>query len=181
MENGLKAIASAEVSFEKQFNGYAKEQVDRYITHLASAYQTAYNEYQTVCAKYNNLLEDYKKLEAREQDRPDADVITKTLVNTEKFAQKILADAQIEAEKIKLEARIEAEAKRAAAQKLIDDAAVKAARINVSAKQNMEVANEEIARLIKRMQGLTAPETTGALEPQMNDLSSLISLRNIGA
>jgi DivIVA domain-containing protein len=191
-------MPKADVAFDKQFNGYDRDQVDEYIKNLTTAYQTAYDEYQTVCAKYNELLESFQEMEARERARPDADVISKTLVTTEMFAQKILADAKAEAERIRLESQIEAEAAKTAARKLTDDAAVTAAaakqlaqkmiaeaqdeavRIEVRAKGSVDLANDEIAQLINKMHGLMAP-TTDTRTASEKDLDALIKIRSMGA
>ena len=53
-----------EIFFTEQKNGYDKEQVDSYIHKLTEAYQKAYDEYFAMCDKYNNLMYDYKQLEA---------------------------------------------------------------------------------------------------------------------
>ena len=52
MEN---TITNMELSFEKQFNGYDKGQVDSYIANIAGAYQTAYDEYNALSEKYNDV------------------------------------------------------------------------------------------------------------------------------
>jgi len=94
------------VFFNKRFNGYDKDEVDSYIKNLTRAYQTAYDEYNIVCNKYNELLDEYKTLgEQHDENVSTAAVIAKTMVEAEAFAQKIIADARIETDKIKIEAQ----------------------------------------------------------------------------
>jgi len=175
-------MAKTNVSFDKQFNGYDKGQVDQYIKNLATAYQTAYDEYQNVCGKYNGLLDEVSKKETEEQGRPTADIISKTLINTELLAQKILddakaqtetihADAQAEARRITDDAYLQRAEARLQAQKLLDDATAEAEAIKTAARQTfeeanakeiaaqkaLEQANESIAQLIQTMQGLITP------------------------
>ena len=148
--------ADTEVSFEKQFNGYDKGQVDRYIISLANAYQTAYDEYKVVCDKYSSLLEDYEDLKTKETERPAAEIITKTLVDSESLAHKIVTDANAEAARILDEARTNA--KRIAedtytekavakleAQRLIDEAGAEAEELKENARMILSRANLEAA------------------------------------
>ena len=156
------------VSFDKQFNGYERVQVDRYITTLSEAYQKAYDEYTSVCCKYNELLEDYKVLEEKEQSRPNAEVIAKTLVDTESLAQKILADAKADAaivtadaracaRKATEEARAEAESVRLKSSKLVEDACLEAAGIVSQARRDREEADAIIEQAITRLQEMLNP------------------------
>ena len=147
-------IENKEVSFGKQFNGYDKGQVDRYVDSLTKAYQTAYDEYKAVCGKYNSLLEDFNELEAKEAQRPAAEIITKTLVDAETMASKIISDANTESEMIIKKAQDEAKritgdayTEKAAlnieAQKALDEAAIKTENANKTAKVIIEHANLE--------------------------------------
>jgi DivIVA domain-containing protein len=180
-------IAASEITFKKQFNGYDKDEVDRYINNLAQAYQTAYEEYAAVCAKYNELLEAHARLgEQQEQNKSGAAVIARTLVDAETLAQKIIADAYAEADKIKAETHAEAQklkedayiekaAARIEAQKLIDDANAEtsgakgradkviadaqdeAAQISFRARSNLEQADASVRQIINKLQGLLSP------------------------
>ena len=50
------------VPFDKQIFGYNQMQVDYYLEYLAKAYQATYNEYESVCERYNDLLMKCKKM-----------------------------------------------------------------------------------------------------------------------
>jgi len=88
--------------FKEQLTGYDKNQVDNYIQKIADAYQTAYNEYLATCEKYNALMQDYKILEEKKQSgiNADADIIAKTLINSEKLAKEIIDNAHEEERRI---------------------------------------------------------------------------------
>jgi len=91
-----------EILFNEQKNGYDKIQVDSYIQKITEAYQTACKEYQTTCEKYNNLMQDYKKLELAKNSggNADADIIAKTLINSERLAKEIIDNAHSEEARI---------------------------------------------------------------------------------
>ena len=110
-----KAMTNTGVSFERQFKGYNREQVDQYIASLAQAYQIAYDEYNSVCCKYSDLLEENEGLKEQNQNTPSADVLSKTLVNAELLAQKIIEDAKAESENMRAKAQADSK-------KIIDDA-----------------------------------------------------------
>ena len=178
------AMQAVEVSFSKQFNGYDKDEVDRYIRNLSEAYQTAYEEYTAVCAKYNSLVENCKTHEGeQEHNKSNIAVIAKTLVDAETLAAKIMTDAREEADKIMAEAQTaaqiikdkahienttvkmqsqkiiddanaEATVVKEHARELIDDAQIDAAQIEMRAKKNLSQANEKISQLISDMQKL---------------------------
>jgi len=82
--------------FRDQVNGYDKDQVDNYIRKITEAYQTAYSEYLATCDKYNNLTQEYKKLESEKQDGVNAEIIAKTLLDSQKLAKEIINNAQNE-------------------------------------------------------------------------------------
>ena len=181
-------MTNTTISFQHQVNGYDKDEVDRYIKKLASAYQTAYEEYTAVCGKYNGLLEDYEKLcGERDKNNQGVAVIAKTLVDTEAIAQQIIADAQIEAGKIAAEAQsaaqrvkenayIESASVKLQAQKLIEGASSEAAdtheraekligmarneaaQINLLARRNLEQTEGSVRQAIGMLQKLLAPE-----------------------
>ncbi|MCL1858847.1 MAG: DivIVA domain-containing protein [Oscillospiraceae bacterium] len=91
------------IFFKEQPNGYDKEQVDNYIRKITEAYQTAYDEYLAACEKYNNLIQDYKKLESEKQAKQsaaDVDIIAKTLINSERLAKEIIDNAHTEENRV---------------------------------------------------------------------------------
>lgn len=92
----------SEIYFNEQKNGYDKAQVDNYINKITEAYQKAYEEYLATCEKYNNLMQDYKRLEANRQTESNADagIIAKTLIDSEKMAKKIIDNAHDEEARI---------------------------------------------------------------------------------
>ena len=184
----VKTMTAKDVSFAKQFNGYDRDEVDLYIKNLTQAYQMAYEEYNALCAKYNNLLAEYTTLdEQQEQSKSSVAIIAKTLVDTETLAHKIIADAQAEADKVKTEtqaaaqkiredAYVEKAAVKIQTQKLIDDtktetdeakkrarkiindAQAEAAQLDIHAKRNLEQADESIALLVNNLQELLRPK-----------------------
>jgi cell division septum initiation protein DivIVA len=152
-------MVTTDVFFSKQFNGYNRDEVDRYIRDLILVYQKAYEEYKDVCARYNDLLEEYKTL-AEQQDlsKSNITVITRTLFDTESLAHKILADARAEADRIKAETqsavqriREEAYAEKAAAKvlgkRLIDEANIKTIRAEERARELISDAQAAAARI----------------------------------
>ena len=166
------AEENMEVSFEKQINGYNREQVDSYIEKLADAYQAAYDEITSVYGKYNELLEKYREMEARENGRPSAEVITNTLMNTEMLAQKILKDAnqdaaetrgaaQAEAKRIVEEAYVEKAGMMMQAEKIMERANAEA----FLAKQGSEQSREAVKEAIFKLQSLLPDEAQGAYLP----------------
>ena len=203
--NETKPANEAIITFPRQFNGYDKDEVDRYVVNLTKAYQTAYEEYNAVCAKYDELLENTKNGDGeREQNKSSAAIIAKTLVETEMIAQRIIADANAEAEKIKEETQaatrkimeetyIEKAAAKLQAQKLIDDASAEtagaqerarklvveaqaeAARISVYTSKKREQADESLHRLIDKLQDLISSKPHIAAEKP--ETSVLIPLR----
>ena len=88
------------VYFADERVGYNKEQVDSYIKKLTQAYQTAFDEHQSICNKYDELLKNYKKLEARRHLTIEAGIAAKLLTNAEVLAQSIIDDAKAEAKRI---------------------------------------------------------------------------------
>jgi DivIVA domain-containing protein len=182
-ETEAMVAASTEVSFDRQFNGYDKEQVDRYVKNITKAYHAAYSEYFTMCAKYDAIREKYDALEARCGQKADADVCAKALLDAEELAKNIVADANESAEKLKSEAEqfkkdsniekraahiqgqrivyianAEAAQTKELAQSIINEARTEAHRINAKTQQNLAQANETIARVINQMQGLLVEE-----------------------
>ena len=85
--------------FNEVRKGYDKEQVDAYITTIATEYET--------------LTKEYKKLEAKckaeKNDTSYSEAIAAALVNAELSGKKIIAGAQTEAERIVLVANREVE------------------------------------------------------------------------
>jgi len=189
----VKPMADNDVEFAKQVMGYDRTEVDSYVENLSQAYQTAYDEYNSVCVKYNDLLEKYDALRRQqEQNKSDVAVIARTLVDTETLAHTIIADAQAQADKLAEDAQAAAQmirdetlAEKAAAtrhaQKLIDDAAaemagmqeqarevirsakIEADQISGRARQNLEQTNRSIAGVLEKLKDILPPE---ARDPQ---------------
>ena len=158
--NTMGSVSEIEITFDKQLNGYDKEQVDRYVANLAAAYRTAYDEYTATCEKYNELLEKYQNLEKKGDARLDTDTVSKILINAEILARKTVEDAKEEAAQLKAEAQAEskkikdaayeaAEAEKNHAKKLLEDASVEVAAAQETTKKVirdlMEEANSGIA------------------------------------
>lgn len=90
-----------EIFFNDKKNGYDKSQVDNYIKKISEAYQEVYREHISIREKYDNLLENYKKLE--EQNLPpehNTETIAITLLEAENLAKKIIANARREEARI---------------------------------------------------------------------------------
>ena len=200
-----------DVTFTKQLNGYDRAEVDRYVENLTLAYQTAYDEYNSVCAKYNDLLEEYGILcRQQEQNKSNVAVIAKTLVDTETLAQKIIADAQAQADKITEETQaaakiiredafIEKATAKRHAQKLIDDATAEmtglqersrevirsaqaeAAQINDQARQKLEQTNKSIAGVVAKLNELLPLPALDSQPAQKQEISVLASLVPVAA
>ena len=194
-------MAKTEVQFEKQFNGYDRGQVDRYIASLAKAYQTAYDEYKAVCDKYNELVVTHKDLKSKEAQQPAADIISKTIVDSEALAHKIIADANAEAARIRREAETEAKkliteaytekaAAKAEAQKALDEAANETENAKNSAQiiighANLEASKaQEKAKKIVDYAHMEASQIASQAEKNKNEAfdilkSAVESIRNI--
>jgi len=123
-------------AFERQLFGYDKTQVDGYVISVIQAYQTVYDEYFAVCGKYNDLLKKYKDMQSADKNKPNPDIIAKTLINTELFAEKIIHDADLEAAKLREEAHEEA-------QSIIRDAHAETALIKMRAVKFLEGINAD--------------------------------------
>jgi len=135
-------MESTDVSFEKQINGYDREQVDKYIANLTQAYQTAYDEFTALSVKYDELLRINYELKEQRQNTPNADVIARALVNAEILAQKTIEDAKADAAKMTADAQTDSK-------KIVDDAYVEKAKTKLQAEQILEDAKAEAARLIE--------------------------------
>ena len=136
-------MAGTNVVFKEAIRGYDKEQVDLYVKKLSEAYRGAYNENRALQEKCAGLLEECEKLDAHEQTGLHPDIITKTLLDTEMLARKIIADAHAEVAKAK-----------ATAKKTLDDANSEAARIIVRAKVNFEQIQEIMEQTADKVQSL---------------------------
>lgn len=86
--------------FNEQSSGYDKEQVDNYIRKIAEAYQAVYSEYSVILEKYTALEQEHQKLKSEKQNGIDADIIAKTLINSEKLAREIVDKAHDEESRI---------------------------------------------------------------------------------
>jgi len=145
---------SSKISFNNQTNGYDIAQVDAYIKSISEAYQSAYEQYYIICKRYNQLLENFKKLQTREQSRPSAEVISNTLLDAEVLSKKIIADAKAEAEKIRKAAYIDKAAAEKQAQKFLDDATDTAVQVKDKARKILDCANSEAAKLNANAQAI---------------------------
>ena len=179
------------ITFDRQVYGYNIEQVESYVASLADAYQSAYEENSSVNAKYNDLLDEHRKLMQEENNKPGHEVITKVLVDAQTLAQKIIGDANEEAMRIKDEAQsvaktvveeayiekaaasiqmrklisdaeTEAAAVKEAAGKIMSEADVQARKTEARAKANIEQANAIIARMITEMQDMLTVQVSNA-------------------
>ena len=190
-----KMADTKEVYFSKQLMGYDMAEVNHYIGNLADAYQTAYDEYNSVCAKYNSLLEEYKQLSEREDEKKNAAILTKTLMNAETLASNIISDAQTEADMIKTNAQTESSIIKAnaqtEAQKILDEAAkiatlvqeeakriiseaqMEANQISICAKRDMEQADEIIKQSICRLQDILVSNPYNILIAQKTTMPEL--------
>jgi len=207
----VKPMTSSDVTFSTQIIGYDRAEVDSYVENLSQAYQTAYGEYNTVCAKYNDLLEEYDTIwRQQEQSKSNVAVIARTLVDTETLAHTIIADAQAQADKLTAEAqaavqmiRDETFAEKAAAkrhaQKLIDDATaemagiqerarevirgakIEADQISGRARQSLEQTNRSIAGVVEKLKGILPPEAPNPQQAQKQEISFLASLMPVAA
>jgi len=137
MANIMNETASG-VTFGTNPNGYDPSQVDSYIATLTDAYQTAYQEYNDVCSKYNNLVEDFKNLKASSlTEMPDAR--SRMPFNSDALVQRIIDDAR--AEVVALTANAQAEAK-----KIMDDARAAAWRVrNTMQKMSDDTSADDAA------------------------------------
>lgn len=175
-ENGSPMIAT-EITFAKQFSGYDREQVDRYVNRLSGAYQTAFTEYNELLAAYKELKQRNDLLEDAASNRPDPDLVTKVLMDSEATAQKRIADAQLEAQVIINAANVIAEDTRADAiatmekakqtlaeagemeerarlrsQKIVDDAITAATQVKAIAKGCLLQIDDIIAQTVSDLQ-----------------------------
>lgn len=173
-----------QILFQNEINGYDKIQVDNYITKLSKAYQDAYDENQSMRSNYDTLREAYERMEAQMQTKWNSKVITKTIMNMESLAQKIIDDANEEAERVKTEAllsidtaqsqatELEAKVRQLAddaatekanaeneAKKILDKANIEAVRILAQAKSNLAEAQEIIQQMLSKVQSLLTFET----------------------
>jgi len=170
---------TAQVMFQNEINGYDRDQVDKYVSRLSEAYQTAYDENQAIRASYSNLIEEYRKLEEQVKEKPNSRCVAKTVMQTETLAQKIIDEAHIEAEKLKAEAlrvidsayekvaEIEAKARKltnnafskkagaeSAAQRIVDEAHIEADRLISQANSNISKAQEIFGLTMAEIQNL---------------------------
>ena len=136
------------INFSEEKFGYNRGQVDSYIKMLSGAYEETYTECQEIQRKYNNLLEERR--DTREQPELSTDIITKTLINTEILAQKIIADAQAEVAAAKMEAK-----------RMLEEAEL----ISSGARRNLEQAREAMERAageVYKLLTFAAPEPENA-------------------
>lgn len=82
-------------SFSKTIKGYTPSEVDEYISYLLSKYNEVCNEYTELEKKYNVTLD---KLEMAKSEE---NTISATIVNAQKMADAIIADAKAKADEIR--------------------------------------------------------------------------------
>ena len=82
-------------AFSKTLKGYAPSEVDEYISYILSKYTEACAEYAELERKYNVALD---KLEMAKSEE---NTISATIVNAQKMADAIVADAKAKAEDIR--------------------------------------------------------------------------------
>ncbi len=82
-------------AFSKTLKGYTPSEVDEYVSYLVSKYNDACGEYAELERKYNVALE---KLE---QAKSEENTISATIVNAQKMADAIVADAKAKADDIR--------------------------------------------------------------------------------
>ena len=153
----LKLINAKEVNakvvdvlFADQTDGYDKEQVDDYVGRLSDAYQTVYREYQSVCAKYNTLVQDYRILEKEKTlNNIDAGTLAKAVIDSGVLTTKIKETARTEADRIIDEAHAEAD-------RLVKAAGADAARIIDKTRISIVRFQDMMARMMREAQELAA-------------------------
>jgi|GEM_PF-2651403 len=116
--------------FPEEKLGYDKELVDDYISKLSKAYQVAYEENQMITSKYESLLEDYKQTKELDPDKQYNEILAKTLMDAEIYAQIIRDSAYIEAADTKLKA-----------QQILDDANNEVSALKVVSEDIVNNAN----------------------------------------
>jgi len=145
-------IVTAEVNFARQLNGYDRDQVDRYITRLADAYQIAYVEYSGMVTEFNDLQQRCQQLQEEEQNRPNPEVITKILMDSEIMAQKRLADVEAEAGLLLERAHAQIEEMRHAIElerdAFLEFCAEEKAKATQQAQKTIEAAQQEATSLV---------------------------------
>ena len=171
-------MIGANISFQKEKNGYDRQQVDNYIKKISDAYQTTYYEFLDVSGKYKSLLEErenapkqeieekQEKQEKREHSGGmNPDIAAKTLINTEMLAQKIITEAQTEAaaviadaEKTIAEAKQEAAKMKERARKILDDANKEAEIAAERAKKNLAQARKIIEQAANQVEEVLSLE-----------------------
>ena len=82
-------------AFTRSLKGYAVAEVDEYIAFLLEKYNESYNEYQALQQKYNMALEQLDEAKNEES------TISAIIVNAQKMADAIVADAKEKANNIR--------------------------------------------------------------------------------
>ena len=165
-------MTNTKVFFTKERNGYNKEQVDSYVRKISEAYQTTIDEYKDMSDKYKDLSDKYNSLqeESAKTEKPaivsqpeelNSEIIAKTLISTEKLAQKIIDDAHAEAKtaiagakKVVDEANAEAAKARESAQKILSDANTEAVLMVVQTRENVQLAQKTMENAANEVQKL---------------------------
>ncbi|MCL1816355.1 MAG: DivIVA domain-containing protein [Clostridiales bacterium] len=153
-------MTNGKINFPEVMKGYDMEQVDNYISKLSAAYQAAYDENTAIRERYNNLLDDFKKLSSQEETEINPEII---LMYAEMLAQKIIADAQAEAAQIKAEAqKVYTEANNLStqtmseAQKNMIEANSEADKALIQTRKKIEQANEMMNSTLEKIQAMMA-------------------------
>ena len=148
----------SKIMFPEVMKGYDMEQVDNYICKLSEAYQEAYEENTLIRERYNNLVEDCKKMSSQDQAEMNPETI---LMYAEILAQKIIADTQAEAAQTRAEAQkvladtnAKAAQMKAEAQRALNEAHAEAARIVFRARKNMEQAHDMLDQTVSKIQNM---------------------------
>jgi len=82
-------------TFSRTLKGYTPSEVDEYISYLVTKYTDACDEYAELERKYNVALEKI------EQAKSEENTISATIVNAQKMADAIIADAKAKADDIR--------------------------------------------------------------------------------
>jgi cell division septum initiation protein DivIVA len=159
-----------EIAFETQFFGYDKEQVDRYVMNLRKAYQMAFNEYNIVIDKYNNIKDSGKLLEEQSGKVSMAGTVVDSLAGTEKMVQKILHDARVEFEQIKEDAILES-------RKIRFNANAEAAAVKVQAKKLLETAESRLSIANESAKKIISDARIEADKPRMEENGAMYEKR----
>jgi cell division septum initiation protein DivIVA len=135
----MKKMMKMDISFNKRIFGYDMEQVRRYVEKISDAYQTAYDEYNSLSAKYEELTERFAKESISGQAESGAEFIAKAMLSGEVLVKKLINDAKDEAAKI-----IEASEKiKAEALFIKENAFIERATVELQAQRVIDTADSQ--------------------------------------